>query len=425
MGASGSASRLVAGHFDGDGKIDLALLDFEHDRVVAYRNARCVPSQLAVAVQPPACAIPGTPFAIQPVVEARDPGGNPALCATGTVSARLLPSSPPGTLGGTLQVPLQQGRATYTDLSVDLPGQGFRLGFDLGALSASSRPFNEVGVDIQGPARLCPGFRPTYATAGGYDTYHWTLNGTTLSESPTVLLPALGAGAYELGVIVGQGACTATDFLTLTVAGPTARVSGDRAICSVSAALIEATLEGTPPWSLTWSDGFTETGLTTSSLRTVRPAQTTTYTVTAVSDAQCAGTASGSATITVDPVCAARYFALRPCRVVDTRTEGSPLGAGTGRGFRIVGQCGIPEAAKAVAVNLTAVNPGDRGDLRLFPTGTPVPPSSALNFAAGRTRANSAVVALGVDGLLTVQCDMPAGSTAATHVVIDVFGYMQ
>ena len=59
-------------------------------------------------------------------------------------------------------------------------------------------------------------------------------------------------------------------------------------------------LTGTPPYSLTWSDGVVQSGIASSpARRTVRPPATTTYSVTAVQDASCSGTATGSATFNV------------------------------------------------------------------------------------------------------------------------------
>jgi hypothetical protein len=122
--------------------------------------------------------------------------------------------------------------------------------------------------------------------------------------------------------------------------------------------------------------------------------------------------------------CAQRFHTVTPCRLADTRQPpGQPLAANTSRSFPVAGACGVPADAGAVAVNATAVNPTDLGDLRLFPAGQSAPLASALNFIPGRTRANNAVVPLGADGRVTVQCDMPAGSLGATHLVLDVFGY--
>jgi VCBS repeat protein len=139
---------------------------------------------------------------------------------------------------------------------------------------------------------------------------------------------------------------------------------------------------------------------------------------------------AGGLTVRLNPVCGGRYFVLPPCRLVDTRNPPGPSGgpalaANSQRTFPVAGRCGIPATALAAALNLVAVDAGAVGDLRAFPAGTALPTASTLNFVPGRTRANNAMVALGADGQVTVQCDMPAGSTAATHFVLDVFGYYQ
>ena len=100
----------------------------------------------------------------------------------------------------------------------------------------------------------------------------------------------------------------------------------------------------------------------------------------------------------------------------------SPLRAGTDTQIAIGGRCGIPATAKAVSLNVTVVSPSAGGHLRLYASGTPRPAASSINFALGQTRANNAVVSLGVDGALVVYVSQPSGTT---HVVIDVNGYFQ
>jgi hypothetical protein len=121
------------------------------------------------------------------------------------------------------------------------------------------------------------------------------------------------------------------------------------------------------------------------------------------------------------------YFTVSPCRVADTRNAPGPSGgpalsANTVRTFPVTGLCGIPSSAKAVAINLAVFLPSDAGDLRLFPAGSPAPLASAINFRTGIVRANNAIIPVGVGGEITVQCDMPSGST---NFFFDVFGYFQ
>jgi hypothetical protein len=132
----------------------------------------------------------------------------------------------------------------------------------------------------------------------------------------------------------------------------------------------------------------------------------------------------------LDDDTARRLHVLTPCRRADTRgpvgpTGGPALGANSDRTFPVTGRCGVPATARAVAVNMVAVNPGAAGSLRLYPAGTAAPLASSLNFGRARTRANNGIITLGAGGQVTVRCDMPAGSTAVAHFVADVYGYFE
>src|SRR5258708_5655079 len=84
------------------------------------------------------------------------------------------------------------------------------------------------------------------------------------------------------------------------------------------------------------------------------------------------------------------YFSVSPCRLLDTRQpgQGPALASGAPRLVTATGgSCGIPATARAIAVNITSVAPTGGGNLKLYPGGGTVPPTSALNFAAGQTRA--------------------------------------
>src|SRR6478672_8290336 len=124
------------------------------------------------------------------------------------------------------------------------------------------------------------------------------------------------------------------------------------------------------------------------------------------------------------------FFPLTPCRLIDTRgavgPQGGPaLAANTQRNFAIinVGGCGVPSTAKAAAINITAISANDNGDLRIFPYQSPVPLASVINFGTvDFALANGAIIPLAnIGGLdISVQTDMPVGSTGQVHLVVDV-----
>ncbi len=123
---------------------------------------------------------------------------------------------------------------------------------------------------------------------------------------------------------------------------------------------------------------------------------------------------------------AADFYTVTPCRAVDTRGASGPaLAGGSTRTFTITGgACGVPATAVAVSVNLTAVDAAAAGYLTLFPgDGAGPPVASSLNFSAGQTRANNAIVFLATDGTGTIK--VKNGSAAALHFVLDVNGYFQ
>jgi hypothetical protein len=121
------------------------------------------------------------------------------------------------------------------------------------------------------------------------------------------------------------------------------------------------------------------------------------------------------------------FFTLAPCRVLDTRNSPGPYGgpalqAGQSRTFVLAGQCGLPASARAVAFNLTATGATAAGNLRLYPADQALPPTSTLNYSAGQTRANNAVVGLSASGAVAVRCSQASGTV---HFILDVTGYFE
>jgi hypothetical protein len=58
-----------------------------------------------------------------------------------------------------------------------------------------------------------------------------------------------------------------------------------------------------------------------------------------------------------------------------------------------------------------------------YPSGAAVPLTSTINFSAGQTRANNAVVTLGADGGIAFISGQASGNTV--DLIVDVNGYFQ
>ena len=120
------------------------------------------------------------------------------------------------------------------------------------------------------------------------------------------------------------------------------------------------------------------------------------------------------------------YYALTPCRVVDTRNangvDGGPiLTAGT-RSFTVRGVCGVPTTAKAVSLNVAITGASSNGYLTLWPSGQAQPNTATINFTtADQALSNGAIV-----GLSTNAQDLAVYNAASSvHVILDVTGYFQ
>jgi hypothetical protein len=104
-----------------------------------------------------------------------------------------------------------------------------------------------------------------------------------------------------------------------------AKVSGSTAVCSGSPATLTVSFAGTGPWTLTWSDGFVQSGVSTNpATRSVSPTSATTYTLTSVSSTGCNQPGAGSATISMAPPLSSTTIS-----VAGSTTIGSPCLGGT------------------------------------------------------------------------------------------------
>jgi hypothetical protein len=259
-------------------------------------------------------------------------------------------------------------------------------------------------------------------------TYAWTgPNGfSSAVQDPSIIGATTAAtGTYDVTATVGgltslPGSTVAT--VNPVPAKPVISVGATAGSGSTgNAASVAAHAGATYAWTIV--NGTITAGQGTSTIAfTAGAAGSLTLSVKETSASGCAS-ATASATVTVIPQTATRYFTVRPCRRIDTRT-GSPVpGGGTLTAPLAGGGCGIPSTAVAVSVNVTVTQPGAPGYLTIYPSTGSRPVVSTVNFGAGQTRANNAVLVLASDGSGTVKVFNGSGGTV--HVVVDVNGYFE
>ena len=131
---------------------------------------------------------------------------------------------------------------------------------------------------------------------------------------------------------------------------------------------------------------------------------------------------------------AEELIGIQPVRVLDTRgPSNGPIGVPTAKpigaaeqidvkvgGFTDTsGNLLIPANATSVAANITIDEDATlKSFLTVWPTGQPRPTTSANNAEPGLVMANSAILKLGTDGMISV-----FNQLGSVNVIIDVTGY--
>jgi hypothetical protein len=132
------------------------------------------------------------------------------------------------------------------------------------------------------------------------------------------------------------------------------------------------------------------------------------------------------------------YYAIQPCRIIDTRLIGPPIPGSTALDFLVTdtisptpGQpnCGIPFGpAKAVAVNIAATQAAGPGNLRAYAYPDPLPYAAFMNYGIipGLTAlSNYGIVNICDVAVAGCVWDMRVWVSTNTHFIVDAFGYFQ
>lgn len=281
---------------------------------------------------------------------------------------------------------------TWTDAaSILSAGAGYPGAIDSGPLMGrlgyvgSSRRYTATQYDLSGLAGQNVNFRFRLGTDDSYDWWGWDIDDVRFytCTACTVSLPVT-QGLVGAGGGSGTAAVSTQDGCTWTVssgAGWLTAIPGNGKV------------------------EYTAAPNTTGSPRSA------TLTI-------------GGQTFTVYQGAETDFYTLEACRLVDTRTTAAMV-PGVPRLFDVTGLCGIPATAKAVSINLTTVTPTAAGFIILFPSGVAAPMTSAINFPAGATRANNAIVALSPDGTGRIQALAGMIGAGAVHLIVDVNGYFE
>ena len=136
-------------------------------------------------------------------------------------------------------------------------------------------------------------------------------------------------------------------------------------------------------------------------------------------------TAPGHARALGDVTLPSTFVGVTPCRIVDTRGPAGPYGApslsaGVSRNFALAsGPCtGFSGLIAAYSLNITVTNTLGPGFIKIYPQGGSAPVVSTLNYVAGQTVANAAIVPAGTGNGVTV-----VAGVSGTDLIIDVNGY--
>jgi len=277
-----------------------------------------------------------------------------------------------------------------------------------------------------------------------------TGTGTVTSSPAGIACGATCSASFSYNTVVTLSASASTGSTFTGWSGEGCSGTGTCLVTMSQARSVTATFT-LNTYSLSVSKTGTGTGTVTSNLGDINCGSTcsasfdynTPVTLTAAADAgssftgwsgeSCSGTGTCQVTMSQPRTVTATFglggsgatfFAITPCRVLDTRSTAPPiLAAGSRRVFYVAGICGVPSGAKAIVSNLTVVGAGAQGELKVIGGHLTSTFTSAISFPPSRARANNAIVQLATDDSGTISVINNSGGTV--HFILDVSGYFQ
>ncbi|MEO6325983.1 MAG: hypothetical protein ABIT01_03835, partial [Thermoanaerobaculia bacterium] len=283
-------------------------------------------------------------------------------------------------------------------------------------------------ITAGGPTTFCTGGSVTLTSSSATGN-QWLLAGSPIAGATNNTYVATGAGSYTLTVTTG-GCTSAASAATVVTVNPIPATPTITAPSTAGAgatnliASVPSNAGATYAWTI--GNGTITAGQGTSQITfTAGAVGTLTLAVIETSASGCAS-ARGTKKIVI---AGTLYYTAVPCRLLDTRDPSGPLGgpaigSNLSRVFVTAGVCSIPTTARALSVNVTVVNTGAAGYLKLYRGDGAVPAdATVISYGAGITRANNGLVQISSDGTGTL--GIFNGTAVATNVIVDVTGWFE
>ncbi len=226
---------------------------------------------------------------------------NNGVATTTSVSPVTIPVSPVGT-------------TTYTITSISNNcGSGTSSGsvtvtvapnISLGSIGSSFCQGLTFSIPFVANYTPIPNFKVELSDASGSFASP-TIIGTGASSPISVTIPnnTPEGVSYKIRIVSASPAYASAEFTNLAILiKPTATIAGTTTIDYGQSANLTLTFTGAGPWTYAINNGTAKTTSTNPLTVTVSPTATTTYMITSLSSNCGAGTAAGSAIVTVNPI---------------------------------------------------------------------------------------------------------------------------
>ncbi|HVT05739.1 MAG TPA: DNA/RNA non-specific endonuclease [Thermoanaerobaculia bacterium] len=305
--SSGQVTYVPTANYDGPASFGYTVCD--NGVTAGLSDSLCATATVSVTVNPPppathfsvvapASVNAGTPFNV--TITALDAAEVPVPTYAGTVH---FTSSSAGTLPADYAFTLDDnGAHTFSFTLTTTGSQSISAGDGsiAGTTSTTVTCVAPSNVSITAPAQVCPlstDNSASVADAGPGVTYEWKITNGTLTNGAgtlSVLFTAGSSGNTSLSVTVTSiGGCSSMALRDVVVSTPPSITLPLVVTSCPGPVTIPVTLTGTAPWTIVWSDGLTQTNVTTSTtFRTLDATESATISVTSLRDSSCSSSGS-------------------------------------------------------------------------------------------------------------------------------------